>query len=545
MLSFPAIPYDHGMSVTTPRRNAEFSLVFLAAMTATTVLWATMGTPALSAARQPQVLRLATTTSTADTGLLSAILPEFERRCACRVDVIAVGTGQALELGRRGDVDVLLVHAREAEFTFVAEGHGVRRDDVMYNDFVVVGPPGDPAGIAKTTRASLALSAIAAAQIPFASRGDRSGTHTKELDLWTSAGLAPASTTSWYLSVGQGMGETLTFANQRQAYALTDRATWLSMRDRLDRLRLLFGGDTLTTNPDADLRNDYGVIAVNPKSHTGARADLANQFVEWLLSRPTQERIGAFGLERFGQPLFYPNSNEFKASREVRVEIGTTVRTFSVEALRTFPRATLANHEVIGVKRGSLGRITWTGVSLKDLLLSVEPRLSEPARAGATITVISTDGWTAALGWAELFGSLPRGEGLYLAKSCNECHGLHAEGTAPAGKRPAPRLAGRTGSSAEATTLVRDPARHAGLTAYTIDRLSAADLEVILGWLKNPSRAGSDRPYQVDPASRAVVLAYERDGKPMTGRDGLIQLVVGPDQFASRYSHWVSTVRVR
>ena len=230
--------------------------------------------------------------------------------------------------------------------------------------------------------------------------------------------------------------------------------------------------------------------------------------------------------------------------REIRVEVGSTVRTFSLEALRALPRVTLANHEVVGVRRGSLGRITWAGVSLKDLLLSVEPRLAEPTRAGATISVISTDGWTATLGWAELFGTVPRGEGLYLAKGCNECHGLHAEGTAPAGKRPAPRLAGRTGPSVEITSLVRDPSRHAGIGAYTIDRLSAVDVEMILGWLKNPSRAGSDMPYRVDPASRAVVLAYERDGKPMTGRDGLIQLVVGPDQFASRYSHWVSAVRV-
>jgi tungstate transport system substrate-binding protein len=532
------------MSVVITLRDARSSLVSLAAMTAFAVVWLTLGGPALSAARQPRVLRLATTTSTADTGLLDSILPDFERRCACRVDVIAVGTGQALELGRRGDVDVVLVHAREAEFTFVAEGHGVRRDDVMYNDFVVVGPSDDPAGVAKTRRASLALSAIAAARSPFASRGDRSGTHTKERELWTAAGLSPVSTASWYLSVGQGMGETLTFANERQAYALTDRATWLSMRDRLSRLRLLFGGDSLTANPDTDLRNDYGAIAVNPKTHAGVRAGLADQFVEWLLSRPLQERIGAFGVERFGQPLFYPNSDEFKASREIRIEIGGKARTFGVEALRALPRVTLANHEVIGVKRGSLGRITWTGVSLKDLLLSVDPRLSEPARAGAIITATSTDGWTAAIGWAELFGTVRRGEGLYLAKGCNECHGLRAEGTAPAGKRPAPRLAGRTSPSPAALTLVRDPARHAGITAYTIDRLSAVDLQMILGWLGNPSRAGSDPPYLVEPTMRAVVLAYERDGRPMTGRDGLIQLVVGPDQFASRYAHWVSAVRV-
>jgi tungstate transport system substrate-binding protein len=517
--------------------------VSLAALTVIIVLSLAVRGPAWSAGRQPQVLRLATTTSTADTGLLPTILPEFERRCECRVDVIAVGTGQALELGRRGDVDVLLVHARDAEFTFVAEGHGVRRDDVMYNDFVVVGPASDPTGIVRTRRASLALAAIAAARAPFASRGDRSGTHIKEQELWKSAGLSPARTASWYLVVGQGMGETLTFANERQAYALTDRATWLSMRDRLGRLRLLFGGGTLADNPDADLRNDYGVIAVNPKTHAGVRSGLAKQFVEWLLSESSQKRIGAFGVKRFGQPLFYPNSDELKASREVRVEIGSKTRTFSVDSLKALPRVTLANHEVIGVKRGSLGRITWAGASLEDVLLSVEPRLSEPARAGVTITVTSTDGWTATFGWAELFGTVPRGEGLYLAKGCNECHGRRAEGTAPGGKRPAPRLAGRTGS-AETATLVRDPVRHAGITAYTIDRLSAVELQVILGWLNNPAQAGSDAPYHVDPASRAVVLAYERDGRPMTGRDGLIQLVVGADQFASRYSHWVSAVRV-
>ena len=304
-----------------PRRDARFSLASPAATIVTAGLCLAVGGPAWSAARQPQVLRLATTTSTVDAGLLQSILPEFERRCACRVDVIAVGTGQALELGRRGDVDVLLVHARGAEIKFVAEGHGVRRDDVMYNDFVVVGPSGDPAGIVKTRRASLALSAIAAARVPFASRGDRSGTHTKERELWTSAGLSPASTASWYLSVGQGMGETLTFANERLAYALTDRATWLSMRARLNRLRLLFGGETLATNPDTNLRNDYGVIAVSPKTHAGVRADLASQFVEWLLSEPTQERIGAFGVERFGQPLFYPNSDEFKTGREIQVRV--------------------------------------------------------------------------------------------------------------------------------------------------------------------------------------------------------------------------------
>jgi tungstate transport system substrate-binding protein len=255
------------------------------------------------------VLRLATTTSTADTGLLSALLPDFERQCACRVDVVAVGTGQALELGRRGDVDVLLVHAREAEDAFVAEGHATRRDDVMYNDFVIVGPAADPAGIGKAKLAVDAFKAIARANAPFASRGDKSGTHTKELAIWALAGLTPTSAMSWYLSVGQGMGETLTFAAERQAYTLSDRATWLAMRGKLDGLRLLFGGETLGANPDRDLRNDYGVLAISPAKHPSVQASLATRFVEWLLSKPTQDRIGAFGVDRVGQPLFYPNAH--------------------------------------------------------------------------------------------------------------------------------------------------------------------------------------------------------------------------------------------
>jgi tungstate transport system substrate-binding protein len=255
------------------------------------------------------VLRLATTTSTADTGLLSALLPDFERQCGCRVDVVAVGTGQALELGRRGDVDVLLVHSREAEDAFIAEGHATRRDEVMYNDFVIVGPAADPAGIGNTKLAKDAFKAIAQSAAPFASRGDKSGTHTKEVALWTSAGLMHAGEMAWYLSVGQGMGETLTFANERQAYTLCDRATWLAMRGKVTGLRLLFGGETLAANPDRGLRNDYGVIAVSPAKHPSVRAALAARFVQWILSKPTQDRIGAFGVDRVGQPLFYPNSH--------------------------------------------------------------------------------------------------------------------------------------------------------------------------------------------------------------------------------------------
>jgi tungstate transport system substrate-binding protein len=259
------------------------------------------------------VLRLATTTSTADTGLLAALLPDFEKRCGCRVDVIAVGTGQALEIGRSGDADVLLVHARTAEDQFVAERHARERFDVMYNDFVIVGPLADPARVAGMSMARDAFSAVARAGARFMSRGDRSGTHTVELAIWSALGTTPSG--PWYQAVGQGMGETLVAANEQQGYALTDRATFLSMAARLPGLRLLVGGPRLSDNPDRSLRNSYGVMAVNPDTHPGVNAGAATLFVDWVLSVPTQRAIGRFGLARFGQPLFYPDSDRYKASR--------------------------------------------------------------------------------------------------------------------------------------------------------------------------------------------------------------------------------------
>jgi tungstate transport system substrate-binding protein len=255
----------------------------------------------------PRVLRLATTTSTDDSGLLKAILPAFERECGCRVDVVAVGTGQALEIGRRGDADVVLVHARKAEDQFVAEGHARARYDVMYNDFVIVGPTGDPARIAGDTLAREAFAAIARTRAPFASRGDKSGTETAEKSVWAALGTSPTGQ-PWYRSLGQGMGETLVFANEQRAYTLSDRGTWLSMREKLPNLALLVGGRTLAENRDPGLRNSYGVMAVNPDTHPGVQFALARQFVEWLLSPGTQAAIGDFGKETFGEPLFYPDA---------------------------------------------------------------------------------------------------------------------------------------------------------------------------------------------------------------------------------------------
>ncbi len=251
-------------------------------------------------------LILATTTSTADTGLLAAILPYFEARENLDVQVIAVGTGQALAIGAKGDADVVLVHARSQEDKFVADGFGIDRRDVMYNDFVIVGPASDPAGIKDTAKAKDALAKIAAVGAPFASRGDGSGTHTKEKSLWTSAGVTPASGANGYVALGQGMGETLTYANETGSYTLTDRGTWLARQSGLSNLVLLVGGTSVKTNPDPSLYNPYGVIAVNPAKFPKVNYEKATLFIEWITSLSIQRRIYEFGRDLYGQSLFYP-----------------------------------------------------------------------------------------------------------------------------------------------------------------------------------------------------------------------------------------------
>jgi tungstate transport system substrate-binding protein len=250
-------------------------------------------------------LTLATTTSTDDSGLLDFILPDFQTQYNVTVDVIAVGTGQALQLGMDGNADVLLVHARAREDAFMEEGHGVRREDVMYNDFVLVGPPEDPAGIRGMVDAAGALAAIADAQASFVSRGDDSGTHTKELAIWDAAGIGPAG--DWYVSAGQGMGAVLTMADELQAYTLSDRATYLSRTLEGTSLEILVEGDPILFNP-------YGVLAVNPVKNPEIQADLANTFIDWLVSLPTQENIAVFGVAEFGSPLFTPDSNAWRAA---------------------------------------------------------------------------------------------------------------------------------------------------------------------------------------------------------------------------------------
>jgi tungstate transport system substrate-binding protein len=240
-------------------------------------------------------LTLATTTSTEDSGLLDYILPEFEATYDAAVDVVAVGTGQALEIGRAGDADVVLVHARSREDDFVAEGYADARYDVMYNDFVIVGPSEDPAGIGGMDDAPAALAAIAENESTFVSRGDDSGTHTKELNLWEAADIMPEG--NWYMSAGQGMGAVLTIADEVQGYTLSDRATYIARQAEGLSLAVLVEGDERLFNP-------YGVMAVSDDK-------LAQTFITWLTSIETQEFIASY--EVSGIQLFYPNSDQWNA----------------------------------------------------------------------------------------------------------------------------------------------------------------------------------------------------------------------------------------
>jgi tungstate transport system substrate-binding protein len=241
-------------------------------------------------------LRLATTTSTDNTGLLKTLNPPFERMMNIKVDVIPVGTGKALKLGATGDVDVILVHARSAEDKFVNEGYGVNRRDVMYNDFVIIGPEVDPAGIKGMIDAKEAFKKIAEAQAPFVSRGDDSGTHKKELMLWEKSGIKPEG--KWYFEAGQGMGAVLNMANEKQAYTLSDRGTYLAYSGKIE-LKILCEGDP-------DLINPYGIIAVNPARFPHVKYVYAMAYIGWVTSQEGQKIIREFGEDKFGHPLFIP-----------------------------------------------------------------------------------------------------------------------------------------------------------------------------------------------------------------------------------------------
>jgi tungstate transport system substrate-binding protein len=246
-------------------------------------------------AKGSRALTLATTTSTQDSGLLDVLVPMFRAQTGMDIKVVAVGTGQALQLGRRGDADVLLVHDPGAEEKFMAEGSGEERRYVMYNDFVLVGPPADPAGINGQKSIVEAFRQIAHRGSPFVSRSDESGTHAKEREIWRQAGVMPEG--SWYVRAGAGMGQVLRMADQKRAYTLTDRSTYLAQRRDLD-LVVLSEGDPL-------LLNRYSVIIVSSKKHPGVNGAAARKFVEFLLSPVVQRTIADFGADRYGQPLFF------------------------------------------------------------------------------------------------------------------------------------------------------------------------------------------------------------------------------------------------
>ncbi len=249
-------------------------------------------------------ITVASTTSTEQSGLFGHILPMFEQKTGIEVRVVALGTGQALDLARRGDADVVFVHAKSAEEEFLREGHGVRRFPVMYNDFVIIGPKGDPAGIAGGKDTLEALRKIKSAAAAFVSRGDRSGTHIAEVDLWTMAGVDIAEEKGpWYRETGQGMGPALNIASSMNAYLLADRATWLAFRNRGE-LAILVEGD-------ARLMNQYGVMLVNPDKHRSVKRDEGQAFIDWLVSAGGQTAIAAYKIG--GEQLFFPNAGEPEA----------------------------------------------------------------------------------------------------------------------------------------------------------------------------------------------------------------------------------------
>ena len=265
------------------------------------VLALALGALAMPAMAQERFITVSSTTSTEQSGLFGHILPIFTRESGITVRVVALGTGQALDVGRRGDADVVFVHDRVAEERFVAEGFGGPRRHVMFNDFVMTGPAADPARIAGLRDTNEALRRIAQARAPFISRGDRSGTHAAELRLWQLAGVDPAQGRGqWYREVGQGMGPALNTAAAQGAYILTDRGTWLSFRNRQDQ-RVLVEGDTR-------LFNQYGVMLVNPQRHPHVKAADGQRFIDWILSPAGQAAIAGYKIN--GEQLFFPNATQ-------------------------------------------------------------------------------------------------------------------------------------------------------------------------------------------------------------------------------------------
>ena len=249
---------------------------------------------------QQRYITVASTTSTEQSGLFKHLLPLFEQKTGIQARVVALGTGQALDMGRRGDADVVFVHAKPLEEKFVAEGHGVRRYEVMYNDFVLIGPKSDPAKV-KSSRDILAgLKAINGKGAPFVSRGDKSGTHSAELRLWKQATLDPAAAKpAWYREIGQGMGAALNMSSAMGGYVLADRGTWLSFKNKGD-LEIVLEGDKR-------LFNQYGIMLVNPAKHAHVKKELGQAFVDWIISKEGQDAIGSYQIN--GKQLFFPNAS--------------------------------------------------------------------------------------------------------------------------------------------------------------------------------------------------------------------------------------------
>jgi len=245
-------------------------------------------------------LRCASTTSTQNSGLFDYLLPIFEKETGIKVDVVAVGTGAAIELGKRGDADLVFVHAKEQELKAVEEGYFVDRHDVMYNDFVVIGPSDDPVKINGIKSVTEAFRKIADSEYPFVSRGDNSGTHTKELSIWKEINIDPKGR-KWYLDVGQGMAKTQRIANEKRAYTLTDRGTWLATKDK-DKLDMI-----IVLEGDPLLFNQYGVMAVNPKKHKHVKYNEAMKFIKWIISEEGQQAIASY-TDQNGNKLFIPNA---------------------------------------------------------------------------------------------------------------------------------------------------------------------------------------------------------------------------------------------
>ncbi|TCU68384.1 tungstate transport system substrate-binding protein [Bradyrhizobium sp. R2.2-H] len=259
---------------------------------------AVLGGPAVA---QEKSIVVASTTSTQDSGLFGHILPLFKDKTGIAVKVVAQGTGQALDTGRRGDADVVFVHARPAEEKFVAEGSGVKRYPVMYNDFILIGPASDPAGVKGTKDIVAALKAIKDKGAAFISRGDKSGTHQAELNLWNVAGIDLAKDKgAWYKEIGQGMGAALNTASASNAYVLADRGTWLSFKNR--------GPLAIVVEGDKRLFNQYGVILVSPQKHPNVKQELGQQFIDWLVSSEGQKAIAGYKIN--GEQLFYPNASD-------------------------------------------------------------------------------------------------------------------------------------------------------------------------------------------------------------------------------------------